>query len=119
MVVSYPTNEAEAIKLFLIARKGALRVTIDRDQSLSITSIIAFERKTIGCFCPPRFWIGWEDFCNKIHYRLDLAAFEGNRRILEMLDVRGTFAKGGNERVIYVSYLIAPQPVSLAPILPW
>ena len=83
MVVSYPTNEAEAIKLFLIARKGALRVTIDRDQSLSIISIIAFERKTIGCFCPPRFWIGWEDFCNKIHYRLDLAAFEGNAASLK------------------------------------
>jgi hypothetical protein len=103
MVVSYPTNEAEAIKLFHIARKGAQRVTIDRDQSLSIISIIAFERKTIGCFCPPRFWIGWEDFCNIIHYRLDLAAFEGKRRVTEMPDVRGTFAKVGDEKFLYVS----------------
>jgi hypothetical protein len=54
----------------------------------------------------------------KIRDRLDWATFEGKRRILEMLDVRGTLAIESDEKVIYLSCLIAPQPVSLALILP-
>jgi hypothetical protein len=59
-----------------------------------------------------------EDFCTKIRERLDTVTFEGKRRILEMLDVRGTLAIENDEKVIYLSCLIAPQPVSLALILP-
>lgn len=59
-----------------------------------------------------------EDFCTKIRERLDTITFEGKRRILEMLDVRGTLAIENDEKVIYLSCLIAPQPVSLALILP-
>ena len=53
------------------------------------------------------------DFYNKIHNNLDSATFEGKRHILELLDVRGTLALENDEKVIYVSCLISPQPVSL------
>jgi site-specific DNA recombinase len=55
-----------------------------------------------------------EDFCNKLRNKLDTATFEGKRRILDMLDVRGKLAIENDEKVIYVSCLISPQPVSLA-----
>ena len=55
-----------------------------------------------------------EEFSAKINHNLDTATFEGKRRILDMLDVRGTLAIENDERVLYVSCLLAPQQVSLA-----
>ena len=55
-----------------------------------------------------------EDFCSKINHNLDNITYEGKRRIIDMLDVRGTLAIENEEKVIYVSCLITPQPVSLA-----
>ena len=54
-----------------------------------------------------------EAFCAKIRERLDMVTFDGKWRILELLDVRGTLAIENDERVIYVSCLVSPQPVSL------
>ena len=39
-------------------------------------------------------------------------------QVIDLLDVRGTLAIENDEKVIYLSCLIAPQPVSLALILP-
>ena len=60
-----------------------------------------------------------EKFSAKINHNLDMATFEGKRRILDMLDVRGTLAIENDERVLYVSCLIAPQQVSLALTSHW
>ena len=60
-----------------------------------------------------------EEFCAHIRENLDYATFEGKRRILELLDVRGTLAVEDDQKVVYVSCLISPQPVSLVLTLPW
>ena len=54
-----------------------------------------------------------EDFCALIIQKLDIATFEGKRRIIDLLDVRGTLAVENDEGVLYVSCLISPQPQSL------
>jgi site-specific DNA recombinase len=59
-----------------------------------------------------------EAFCEQIRHGLEIATFEQKRQVIDLLDVRGTLAIENDERVIYVSCLIAPQPVSLALILP-
>ena len=59
-----------------------------------------------------------EEFCAHIRENLDYATFEGKRRILELLDVRGTLAVEDDQKVVYVSCLISPQPVSLVLTLP-
>ncbi|NOH04931.1 MAG: hypothetical protein HND47_24655 [Chloroflexi bacterium] len=60
-----------------------------------------------------------KDYCESIKYVLDNATFEQKRRVLEMLDVRGTLAIEEDERVIYVKCLETPQQrLSLAPTSP-
>jgi hypothetical protein len=54
-----------------------------------------------------------EVVCTKIHDKLGTVTFEGKRRILDMLDVRGTLAIEKDEKVIYISCPISPEPVSL------
>ena len=59
-----------------------------------------------------------EEFCAHIQENLDYASFEGKRRILEILDVHGTLAVENDQKVLYASCLISPQPVSLVLTLP-
>jgi len=54
-----------------------------------------------------------EEFCTKIRTNLDHITCDGKRRILDMLDVHGTLAIENEERVIYITCAINPQPVSL------
>ncbi len=54
-----------------------------------------------------------QDFCDSIRDRIDTASFEEKRQLLEMFDVRGKLAVENNEKVVYVSCLLEPQPVSL------
>jgi site-specific DNA recombinase len=54
-----------------------------------------------------------EQFCAQIRENLDHATFEGKRRILDLLDVHGTLAVENDERVLYLTCAIYPQPVSL------
>jgi hypothetical protein len=54
-----------------------------------------------------------ETFCEQIHKRLGMVTLDGKHRILGMLDVRGTLAIENEEKVVYVTCLIAPQQVSL------
>jgi site-specific DNA recombinase len=53
-------------------------------------------------------------FCDSIRDRIDTASFEEKRQLLEMFDVRGKLTVENNEKVVYVSCLLEPQPVSLA-----
>jgi site-specific DNA recombinase len=54
-----------------------------------------------------------EDFCASIREKLDEVTFEGQRRILDLLDVHGTLAIENDERILYITCAIYPQPVSL------
>ena len=54
-----------------------------------------------------------DEFCKKIRDKLDQATFEGKRRVLELLDVHGTLAMENEEKVLYITCAIYPQPVSL------
>ena len=53
-------------------------------------------------------------FCNNVRDRLDTTDFDERRQLFEMFDVRGTLALENEEKVVNVSCLISPQPVSLA-----
>ena len=55
-----------------------------------------------------------QEFCDSIRDRVDTASFEEKRQLLEMFDVRGKLTVENNEKVVYVSCLLEPQPVSLA-----
>jgi site-specific DNA recombinase len=55
-----------------------------------------------------------EAFCAQVRQGLEYATFEQKRQIIDLLDVRGKLAIENGERVIYVSCLISPEPVSLA-----
>ena len=46
--------------------------------------------------------------------RFDTTDFDERRQLFEMFDVRGTLALENEEKVVNVSCLISPQPVSLA-----
>jgi hypothetical protein len=59
-----------------------------------------------------------EEFCSKIRDNLDYATFEGKRRIIDLLDVRGTLAVENDEKVIYVKCLISQQRLSLVQTSP-
>jgi site-specific DNA recombinase len=54
-----------------------------------------------------------EDFCASIKDNLDQVTFEGQRHILDLLDVHGTLAIENDERILYITCAIYPQPVSL------
>jgi len=54
-----------------------------------------------------------DEFCKKIRDNLDQATFDGKRRVLELLDVHGTLAIENEEKVLYITCAIYPQPVSL------
>lgn len=55
-----------------------------------------------------------QEFCDSIRDRIDTASFEEKRQLLEMFDVRGKLTVENYEKVVYVSCLLEPQPVSLA-----
>ncbi len=55
----------------------------------------------------------WADWVKYLRENLDQATFEGKRRILDMLDVHGTLALENDERVLYLTCAIYPQPASL------
>jgi hypothetical protein len=59
-----------------------------------------------------------DEFCKKIRDNLDQATFDGKRRVLELLDVHGTLAIENDEKVLYITCAIYPQPVSLVVISP-
>jgi hypothetical protein len=46
-------------------------------------------------------------------------SFEEKRQLLEMFDGRGKLTVENNEKVVYVSCLLKPQPVSHAPTSHW
>lgn len=55
-----------------------------------------------------------QEFCDGIRDRIDTADFDEKRQLLELFDVRGKLAVENNEKVIYATCLLQPQPVSLA-----
>ena len=55
-----------------------------------------------------------QEFCDGIRDRIDTADFDEKRQLLELFDVRGKLALENNEKVIYATCLIHPQPVALA-----
>ena len=55
-----------------------------------------------------------QEFCDGIRDRVDTANFDEKRQLLELFDVRGKLATENNEKVIYATCLLQPQPVSLA-----
>lgn len=55
-----------------------------------------------------------QEFCDGIRDRVDTADFDEKRQLLELFDVRGKLATENNEKVIYATCLLQPQPVSLA-----
>lgn len=46
---------------------------------------------------------------------VDTASFDEKRQLLVLFDVHGKLATENNEKVIYATCLLQPQPVSLAP----
>lgn len=55
-----------------------------------------------------------QEFCDSIRDRVDTASFEEKRQLLEMFDVRGKLTVENNEKVIYVTCLLQPQPQPLS-----
>jgi len=97
-------------KEMLMEKRSRLEQTIanlkmEQNQLASHLNTVSFTDQDIGAV---------EDYCLYIRENLDLLTFDGKRRILELLDVRGTLAIENDEKVIYISCLIYPQPVSLA-----
>jgi site-specific DNA recombinase len=101
-------------KEVLLERKDRLETTItnlrkEEDQLTSHLGSITYSDQDLVII---------EEFCAHIRENLEYATFEGKRRILELLDVRGTLAVEDDQKVVYVSCLITPQPVSLVLTLP-
>jgi hypothetical protein len=55
-----------------------------------------------------------QEYCDSIRDRVDTASFDEKRQLIELLDVRGKLAIENGEKVVYVTCLLEPQPVSLA-----
>lgn len=55
-----------------------------------------------------------QEFCDSIRDRLDTSSLEEKRQLFDMFDVRGRLAVENDEKVVHVTCLISPQPVSLA-----
>lgn len=101
-------------KEVLLERKDRLETTIanlrkEEEQLTSHLGTITYSDQDLVII---------EEFCAHIRENLDYATFEGKQRILELLDVRGTLAIEDDQKVVYVSCLITPQPVSLVLTLP-
>jgi site-specific DNA recombinase len=60
-----------------------------------------------------------EGFCESIRENLDQVTYEGKRRILDLLDVRGKLAIENEEKVIYVKCIIGQQLLSVARTSHW
>jgi hypothetical protein len=52
--------------------------------------------------------------CDSIRDRVDTASFEEKRHLIELFDVRGKLAIENEEKVVHVTCLLEPRPVSLA-----
>jgi len=55
-----------------------------------------------------------QEYCDSIRDRVDTASFDEKRQLIELFDVRGKLAIENGEKVVYVTCLLEPQPVSLA-----
>ena len=55
-----------------------------------------------------------QEYCNSIRDRVDTASFDEKRQLIELFDVRGKLAIENGEKVVHVTCLLEPQPVSLA-----
>jgi site-specific DNA recombinase len=93
----------------LLERKHRLETTItslykERDQLLAHLGEIDYTEKDIANI---------EGFCESIRENLDQVTYEGKRRILDLLDVHGTLTIEDDERILYITCAINPQPVSL------
>ena len=55
-----------------------------------------------------------QEYCDSIRDRLDTASFDEKRQLIDLFDVNGKLAIENKEKVIYVTCLLTPQPVSLS-----
>jgi site-specific DNA recombinase len=55
-----------------------------------------------------------QEYCDSIRDRLDTASFDEKRQLIDLFDVHGKLAIENEEKVIYITCLLTPQPVSLA-----
>ena len=93
----------------LLERKLRLEANIaslykEKEQLTSHISTINYSDQDIAII---------DEFCKKLCNNLEQVTFEGKRRILELLDVHGTLAIENEEKVLYITCAIYPQPVSL------
>ncbi len=96
-------------KEMLLERKLRIEDTVDKlyaeqDQISAHLGTVTYTEQDL---------INIEAYCAKIRDNLDHATFESKRRILDLLDVHGTLAIENDEKILYLTCAIDPQPPSL------
>lgn len=112
-------NQQEKLLALFLSGEFEKKVLLEHKQRLEDTNEkLHTEQKQVAAHLAKVSYtdqdlINIEEYCAKIGENLDHATFESKRRILDLLDVHGTLAVENEERILYLTCAIDPQPLSL------
>jgi hypothetical protein len=99
----------------VISTRSSSQLKVNRHPNITLDRVRDTGRNWRDCCMLRKVHIAnIEAFCDSIRDNIDLFAFEGMRRILDLLDVRGKLAIENEEKVIYVKCIIGQQLLSVA-----
>jgi hypothetical protein len=104
-VIVFPLNGWDWLWIGLAIGCDIASLYKEKEQLTSHISTINYSDQDIAII---------DEFCKKLRNNLEQVTFEGKRRILELLDVHGTLVIENDEKVLYITCAIYPQPVSRA-----